>query len=95
MATDKKKVVIEQDDDNLEEVKANSNKVDFTKVYHVSKRASDNKRTIKFAYGSKVIKLCDTKVEAVAYAKALAEKQDGVVLVHASKGKNKGRIQKQ
>lgn len=64
------------------------------KVYHVNKRASDNKWTIKFANGEKVIKLFDTKVEAVAYANELASKQDAVVLVHASKGAHKGRIRK-
>ena len=62
------------------------------KMYHVSKRASDNKWTVKFAGGNKVIKLFDTKVEALEYANKLAEKQEGGVHVHASKGKNKGKI---
>ena len=61
-------------------------------MYHVSKRASDNKWTVKFAGGNKVIKLFDTKVEALEYANKLAEKQEGGVHVHASKGKNKGKI---
>lgn len=68
---------------------------DQKKVYHVNKRAEDSKWTIKFAGGEKVIKLCNTKEEAVAYANKLAENQGGVVLVHASKGANKGKIQKQ
>ena len=42
---------------------------DGKKVYHVSKRPSDGKWTVKFAGGEKVIKLFDTKVEALAYAK--------------------------
>ena len=56
--------------------------------------AKDKKWIIKFALGLKAIKLCDTKEEAVAYATQLAAKQDGVVLVHASKGKQKGKIMK-
>ncbi len=67
---------------------------DPKKVYHVNKRAEDSKWTIKFAGGDKVIKLFNTKEEAMAYAKQLAENQGGTVLVHASKGANKGKIQK-
>ena len=65
-----------------------------TKVYHVNKRASDGKWTVKFAGGEKVIKVFDTKAEAEAYTKKMAENQGGVMLTHASKGKNKGKIQK-
>lgn len=67
---------------------------DPKKVYHVNKRAEDSKWTIKFAGGDKVIKLFNTKEEAMAYAKQLADNQGGTVLVHASKGANKGKIQK-
>lgn len=62
------------------------------KMYHVSKRASDNKWTVKFAGGEKVIKLFDTKVEALEYANKLAENNEGGVQFHASKGKYKGKI---
>lgn len=65
------------------------------KVYHVAKRDSDQKWTVKFAGGEKVIKLFDTKVEAVNYANELAAKNDSTVLVHASKGAYKGKIRKQ
>lgn len=64
-----------------------------TRVYHVVKRKEDNKWAVKFAGGEKVIKLFDTKVEAEAYTKKMAENQGGVMLTHASKGKSKGRIQ--
>ena len=64
------------------------------KVYHVSKRAEDGKWVVKFAGGEKVIKTFATKVEALAYADKLAENQDGAVAFHASKGENKGKIQK-
>ena len=65
------------------------------KFYHVAKRDSDQKWTVKFAGGEKVIKLFDTKVEAVNYANELAAKNDSTVLVHASKGAYKGKIRKQ
>jgi hypothetical protein len=63
------------------------------RVYHVAKR-EDGKWQIKFAGGEKAIKLFNTKAEADAAAKEMAANQKGTVLVHASKGKNKGKIQK-
>ena len=62
------------------------------KVYHVSKRASDGKWQVRFANGKKAIKLFDTKQQAMDYTKTLAENQDAGILVHPSKGKNKGRF---
>lgn len=62
--------------------------------YHISKRASDNKWQVFRAGSEKVIKLFDTKVEAEEYTKVMAENQGVSYLSHASKGKNKGRIQK-
>ncbi|MDY6392551.1 MAG: DUF2188 domain-containing protein [Bacilli bacterium] len=67
---------------------------DAKKIYHVSKRAEDNKWVIKFAGGEKVIKLFNTKAEALEYADKLAANQDGTILFHASKGEKKGKIQK-
>lgn len=62
------------------------------RVYHVSKRP-DGKWAVKFAGGEKAIKLFKTQAEAVEYTKKMSDNQDGVMLVHNSKGKNKGRIQ--
>lgn len=64
---------------------------DATKVYHVSKRAEDDKWQVKLRNG-KVIKLFKTKAEAEEYAKKLGANQEGTVLIHASKGASKGRI---
>ncbi len=64
------------------------------KVYHISKR-DDGQWTIKFAGGSKVIKVFKTKKEAMEYGDKVAGNQNGIVLVHASKGKHAGKIQKQ
>lgn len=65
-----------------------------TASYHISKRAKDNKWQVFRAGSDKVIKLFDTKVEAEEYTKRMAENQGVGYLSHASKGKNKGRIQK-
>ena len=65
-----------------------------TASYHLSKRASDNKWQVFRAGSDKVIKLFDTKAEAEEYTKRMAENQGVGYLSHASKGKNKGRIQK-
>lgn len=66
----------------------------LNKVYHVSKR-QDGKWQVKAAKAQRAIKLFNTKAEAVTYANELAIRQDASTAVHASKGKNKGRIQKQ
>lgn len=63
------------------------------RTYHLVKR-SDGKWEVKFAGGQKAIKLFDTQKEALEYSKKMAENQDGKVLVHNSKGSNKGRIKK-
>ena len=60
--------------------------------YHVSKRAEDGMWQVKFAGGQKAIKLFATQKEALEYTNKMAENQGGAVLVHASKGANKGRI---
>ena len=63
---------------------------EIKKVYHVKK--VDGKWEIILKDGLKVIKTFDTKAEALEYANNLAKSQNGTVLVHASKGKNKGRF---
>ena len=57
-------------------------------------KRADGKWEVKFAGGAKTIKLFDTQKEALAYSKELAKNQDGALLVHNSKGANKGRIKK-
>lgn len=65
-----------------------------TASYHLSKRASDGMWQVFRAGSDKVIKLFKTKAEAEAYTKQMAENQGVAYLSHASKGKNKGKIQK-
>ena len=71
--------------------KATKPAAEATRVYHVVKRA-DGKWEVKFAGGEKAIKLFATQAEAVAYSKEMAKNQKGAMLVHNSKGQNKGRI---
>ena len=75
-----------------EEPKEEKKPVNF-RNYHVSKRA-DGKWQVKYAGGQKAIKLFDTQKEAMEYTKVMAENQGGSVLLHNSKGANKGRIKK-
>ena len=63
------------------------------RTYHLVKRP-DGKWEVKYAGGQKAIKLFNTQKEALEYSKKMAENQDGKVLVHNSKGANKGRIKK-
>ena len=46
---------------------------------------------MKFAKGSKALKLFDTQAEAIAFAKEKAENQDGSITIH----KKDGKIRKQ
>ena len=54
--------------------------------YHVAKRPA-GKWQVKFAGGEKAIKLFSTQAEAIAYAKKLAENQDGSISIHKKDGK--------
>lgn len=54
--------------------------------YHVSRR-EDGKWQVKFAGGEKAIKLFSTQAEAIAYAKKLAENQEGSISIHKKDGK--------
>ena len=62
-------------------------------AYHVSKR-EDGMWQVFRAGSDKVIKLFKTKAEAEEYTKKMAENQGVTYHAHASKGKNKGKIQK-
>ena len=62
-----------------------------TKVYHVSKRASDNKWQVFIQGSDKVIKLFDTKVQAEEYCEKMAQNQGATLLMHKSKGASKGK----
>ncbi len=57
------------------------------KVYHVSKRKEDGKWQVKFANGERALKLFDTQVEAITFAKEKAKNQEGSISIHKVDGK--------
>lgn len=65
---------------------------DIDRIYHVMKRKKDEKWIVKIAQSGKAIKVFNTQKGAVEYAESLAENNNGVVKVFASKGANKGKI---
>ena len=62
---------------NAEEKASDPAKKSAARNYHVSTRKEDGKWQVKFAGGEKAIKLFDTQVEAIAYAKKRAKTRDG------------------
>ena len=56
------------------------------KVYHITKRKLDGKWQIKFNNGKKAIKLFDTQLQAIEYAKALAINQEASIMIHKEDG---------
>ena len=58
-----------------------------SKIYHVSKRKEDGKWQVKFANGQKALKLFNTQLEAIAFAKEKAHNQDGSISIHKVDGK--------
>ena len=55
--------------------------------YHVSLNKETKKWKVFNAGSDKVIKLFDTQAEALKYAKELAKKNDGSVMLHGLDGK--------
>lgn len=56
------------------------------RIYHISKR-EDKKWQVKFANGTRAIKLFPTQAEAIVFAKKLAKSQEGSIRVHSVKGR--------
>ena len=70
-----------------EEVEGDEETKQRAKVYHVSRHAASGKWQVKLAGGKVAIKLFDTQLEAIKYAKELAANQEGSIRVHSLKGK--------
>lgn len=68
-----------KDDERLGKKSAN-------KTYHIVKRKSDGKWQVKIAGGAKAIKLFSTQLEAINYAKKLAESQEAKIVIHKEDG---------
>lgn len=56
------------------------------KTYHVSKRKADGRWQVKMAGGSRAIKLFFTQLEAIDFAKKLAENQEAKIVIHKEDG---------
>ena len=80
------------DNEPTEEEPVKQRNPNHKKVYHLKK--VDKKWQIILKEGKKVIKTFDTKEEGLKYGKALAKSQGGTLLVHISRGPNKGKFQK-
>ncbi len=78
---------VKDKEDTLEDKDVEEDKKNMKKNYHVSRREKDGKWQVKFAKGEKAIKLFDTQAEAIAYAKDLAERNDGTHTIHKKDGK--------
>lgn len=92
-ATAKKEKKVEEvkEVEIIEEDKAEEKeKKERPRVYHISIR-EDGKWQVKFAKGAKAIKTFATQLEAINYAKKLAETQKGSIMIH----KKDGKIRKQ
>ena len=55
------------------------------KVYHISYRKEDGMWQVKLG-GKKVLKLFNTQEEGIKYAKALADSQEGSIVIHMKDG---------
>lgn len=63
------------------------------KVYLIEKRDKDEKWIIRNESSTRVIKLFNTKQEAVDFGKNLCHSQIAIIKIQSSKGKNKGQYQ--
>lgn len=71
----------------VEEKKSTSKSSAPKRIYHISERKELNKWQIKFAGGTKALKMFNTQAEAIAYAKELIAKNGGSYRVHSRAGK--------
>ncbi|MGN0819545.1 MAG: DUF2188 domain-containing protein [Christensenellaceae bacterium] len=58
----------------------------MAKRYHISQR-DDKKWQVKCEGAEKALKLFDTQKEAIAYAKTVADNQEGSIIIHKVDGK--------
>lgn len=63
-------------------------------TYLVNKRENDGKWVVKIMGSDKVIKTFDTKSEAMAYTKSMADSTGKGILTKPSKGVHKGQFSK-
>lgn len=76
-----------EEEKSVEEKKSASKSSTPKRIYHISERKELNKWQIKFAGGTKALKMFNTQAEAIAYAKELIAKNGGSYRVHSRAGK--------
>lgn len=72
--------------DKATQIEEQQAKKPLNKTYHIGKRKSDGKWQVKMAGGAKAIKLFSTQLEAINYAKKLAENQEAKIVIHKEDG---------
>ena len=66
---------------------ATEEKKEQNKVYHITKRKEDDKWQVKLAKGAKAIKLFNTQLEAIEFAKMRVENnEDARIIIHKEDG---------
>ena len=58
-----------------------------SKVYHISHHPTEDKWQVKLAKGEKALKLFDTQLEAIEYAKEVSKNQGGSIRLHSVAGR--------
>lgn len=82
----------EENIDNVEVLEVDDDKEDATpqkevkNIYHITLRQKDDKWQVKKQNSTKAMKLFDTQLEAINYAKALAKNNNGSIRVHKLSG---------
>ncbi len=79
---EKKSVKVEE----KETPKKDENKK-ISKVYHISHHPTEDKWQVKLAKGEKALKLFDTQLEAIEYAKEVSKNQGGSIRLHSVAGR--------
>lgn len=78
--------VNKEEDKEVKTIKKASNSKSG-KVYHVSHHPTENKWQVKLAKGEKALKLFDTQLEAIQYAKEVSKSQGGSIRLHSVNGR--------
>ena len=74
-----------EEDEEEEKGEAKERAKSTKKVYHISYRKEDGMWQVKLG-GKKVLKLFNTQEEGIKYAKALADSQEGSIVIHMKDG---------
>lgn len=84
-----KKKTHDENEKVSDKIKESSNEetIRTVRVYHISHHPTEDKWQVKLAKGEKAIKLFDTQLEAIEYAKELSKNQGGSIRLHSVAGR--------